>query len=217
MMVVFLKLFPPTWYLFAGRFPSVITGLVSMLGMFSLSQFLFRSRKIAILTAFLYILSPFALFYDKMALFDSFLSSMLLWTVYFSLRTSQTLAKKDAGLWGFFLGMAFLAKANALLFLFLSPICFFLVLPWEQLRKQWKKVLVLLGIALGVSQVLRYSLIISHGYHEYASKNTSQVAIPFSTLIMHPFQVFPANIVLYMSWFISFVTLPVFLLGLIGF
>jgi len=215
-MAIFLKIFPPSAYLLAGRLPSVITGLISMLGIYALSHLLFHSKKTAILTAFLYIITPFALFYDRMALFDSFLSSMILWAVYFSLRTSRTLAKKDASLWGIFLGLAFLAKLNALLLLFLTPVCFLLCMPWKQIRKHWQKVLLLLLIALGISQAFRYSLVVSHGFHEYTTKSVTRYALPFSTLLTHPFQVFPYNIVHYTSWFITFVTLPVFLLGIIG-
>lgn len=216
-MAFFLKLLPSSQYLLAGRLPSVVTGLVSMLGIYALSHFLFHSRKIATLTAFLYIIVPFALFYDRMALFDGFLSSMMLLSVYFSLRTSRSLEKRDAFLWGFFLGMAFLAKINALLFLFLTPVCFFLFSPRERVIRQWKKMLILSAIAIVVSQLLRFSLIVSHGYQEYTIKSVFRYALPLSTLVAHPFLVFPRNIVAYVSWFTSFITVGVFFLGIAGF
>lgn len=216
-MAVFLKLFPSFWYLVAGRLPSVITGLISLFGIYALASLLFHSRKTSFLAALLYIVSPFALVYDRMALFDSFLLSMLLWSSYFAIRTSQSLSKKDAFLWGFFLGIAFLVKINALLFLFLTPAVFLLFVTWKQSWSQWKKTITLLVLAFGISQVLRYSLIVSNGYHEYTIKSVNRYALPFSTLITHPFQVFPTNILLYSSWFIGYVTLPIFLLGVIGF
>ncbi len=216
-MAFSLTLFPSSWYLFAGRLPTVITGFIGMLGIFALSNFLFHSRKITLLSAFLYIITPFSLFYDRIALFDSFLSSMLVWAVYFSLRTSHSLNKKDALLWGIFLGMAFLAKMNALLFLLLTPVCFFLFLPPKHLVNKWRKLLLLLGIAVSVSQLFRYSLLISRGYREYATSGVNQFTIPPAAFIQHPFLVFSKNIVSYMSWFISFVTVPVFVLGIVGF
>ena len=216
-MALFLKVLPQASYLLAGRLPSVITGLISLLGIYALANFLFNSRKMSLLTAFLYIISPFALLYDKMALFDSFLLSAILWAVYFALRTSRSLSKKDALLWGVFLGLAFLAKINAMLYLFLTPLCFLLYANWGQLLKEWKKVLLALLIALGVSQLFRYSLIFSRGYHQYTSGSTTRYALPVSALLKHPFTVFPSNIALYASWFIAYVTWPVFLLGMAGF
>lgn len=216
-MAVFLKLFPSFLYLLAGRLPSVIMGLISLFGIYALTSLLFHSRKTSLLAALLYIVSPFALVYDRMALFDSFLLSMLLWSAYFSIRTSQSLLKKDALLWGFFLGLAFLVKINALLFLFLTPLVFLLLIPRQQFGNNWKKIIATLALALGISQLLRFSLMVSSGYHEYTVKSVTRYALPLSTLIEHPFQVFPANIFLYTSWFIGYVTLPIFLLGLIGF
>lgn len=216
-MSFFLRIFPSPQYLVAGRIPSVLAGLVTMLGIYSLSRFLFHSKKVAIVTALLYIVTPFALLHDRMALFDSFLSSMLVWSVYFSLRTARSLQKKDASLWGFFLGMAALAKINALPFLFLTPVCFLLSLPKNWIANHRKKVLTLLIFAIAVSQLLQHSLLVSRGYQEYFTKSTTQYIVPFSTLIRSPFIVFPKNIASYVSWFVSYGTVGVVLLGIAGF
>lgn len=216
-MSFFLNIFPSSQYLLAGRIPSVLAGLITMLGIYSLSRFLFYSKTIAIVTALLYIITPFALLHDRMALFDSFLSSMLVWAVYFSLRTARSLQEKDALGWGFFLGMAALAKINALLFLFLTPLCFFLSLPKNWVTNHRKKALKLLILAIAVSQLLQHSLLVSRGYQEYVVKSTTQYIVPFSTLIRNPFIMFPQNIVSYLSWFVSYTTVGIVLLGIAGF
>src|SRR3989339_1570193 len=67
--IPFLKLFPQN-LLFGGRMFSVATGFVSLVGIFSLLFYLFN-KKTAFWGVFLYIFTPFFLFYDRIALADS--------------------------------------------------------------------------------------------------------------------------------------------------
>ena len=71
--------------LLAGRLVSVFAGLSSMVGLFFLTNEIFRgkskvslsARKIGIVAAFLYLLYPFALVYDRLALYDSLVATLL--------------------------------------------------------------------------------------------------------------------------------------------
>ena len=91
LMVFFLNLLPSSYFLLAGRLPSVLGGLISLVGIYKIAKILFLDRKISFLASFLYILSPFALFYDRMALLDAFVSSMVVWSFYYAFKTSQSL------------------------------------------------------------------------------------------------------------------------------
>src|SRR3990167_11294736 len=70
--MAFLKLFADP--LFAGRFLSTVTGLGTLVGIYVSSYYLFKSPKVSLLAGLLYALSPFAVFFDRLALVDSMLS-----------------------------------------------------------------------------------------------------------------------------------------------
>src|SRR3989344_8525659 len=67
--IPFLKLFPDR-ALFAGRLFGVASGFVAMIGIFSLSSYLF-GKKTAYIASLLYIITPFYLFFDRLAMVDS--------------------------------------------------------------------------------------------------------------------------------------------------
>ena len=57
--------------LIAGRLVSVIAGVITMIGLFFLGKEIFKNRWVGIVSAVLYALFPFALVYDRMALYDT--------------------------------------------------------------------------------------------------------------------------------------------------
>lgn len=134
-----LKIFPSNMYLFAGRLISIIAGSITLFGIYKLSFFLFKSQKISVFSVFLSIISPFMLFYDRLALYDSLLCAMLIWSVYFALKTSTSFAIRDTLLWGVFLGLGFLTKSPAVFYLVLTVICFFILNHANEKKKDIKK------------------------------------------------------------------------------
>jgi 4-amino-4-deoxy-L-arabinose transferase-like glycosyltransferase len=61
--------------LFAGRFLSALSGIASLAGVFALSNLLFKSKKVALITSLIYAISPFSLFFDRLAMADAMLSA----------------------------------------------------------------------------------------------------------------------------------------------
>lgn len=113
--------------LFIGRLISVVTGLGTTVGIFILSYLLLKSKKVAFLASSLYILSPFAVFFDRMALVDSMLSMFGVWTVIFTYLTSKHKRLDFALFAGFTLGFASLTKSPALFIGLLLPSFWFLI------------------------------------------------------------------------------------------
>ncbi|MEK7177337.1 MAG: glycosyltransferase family 39 protein, partial [Patescibacteria group bacterium] len=116
--IPFLKLFPQN-LLFGGRMFSVATGFVSLIGIFSLLFYLFN-KKTAFLGAFLYIFTPFFLFYDRIALADSAVNAGFIWILFFSILVVRTLRLDLALLFGITAGMAMLTKSSVRMFIMLS-------------------------------------------------------------------------------------------------
>ena len=107
--------------LFAGRIVSVLSGMLTLIGIFLFSYQLFKSGKVALISSFLYAISPYAVFFDRMALADSLLSMFGIWILLLGTYTVKKLRMDYAMFTGFALGGAFLTKSPALFFAILLP------------------------------------------------------------------------------------------------
>lgn len=215
-IAAFLTVLPQNMYLLAGRLPSVFAGAVSLIGVYYLAILLFRSRRTAIASSVFYVLSPFILFYDRMALFDSLLTALLIWSVYFAIKTGMNLKIKDAVSWGIFLGLAFLAKPTAIIFLILTPVYMFMFCDFKKIKQNFKTIIFLDFIMLLVSQAINNVQRLSNAFPLAAIKN-AQFQLPLKDLLMNPFQLMGGNLHAFFSWIIPYYTLPVFLLGIFCF
>lgn len=211
----FLKIFPTDAYLIAGRFVSVIAGAITLIGVYKLSLFLFNSKKTAFLAVLLSIFSPFMLLYDRLALFDSFLSAILIWSVYYAVKTSSSFKIKDAVIWGLFLGIALLVKPTAVIFVILTPICYFLLLSKKEIKKNIKQAFLLPVIAVVIGEIINNVQRLSVNYRLAEIKN-QQFQIPLEKLLSDPFILFFKNIKEISEWIVSYYTIPILALGALG-
>ncbi len=201
-----LLVFPPDWYLFAGRLVSVLSSVGTVVAIFAICRLLFKEKNVAWLASGLYIITPFSFVYDRLALFDSLFTTMLVWATYYMFRTAKTLSVKDALGWGVFLGLGFLVKPPALLFLILTPIGF-LILS----RKKLWLVLPVVLISLAMNSLVR----ISGNYQAMVAKN-AQFQLTPSEFFHHPFEIFFKNIISFGIWLNTYYTFPIFLMGIVG-
>lgn len=131
--------------LFVGRLISVATGIGTMFGIFTLSYLFLKNKLISLLSGFLYAISPFAVFFDRMALVDSMLSMFSVWTVIFAFLTAKNKRLDLALIAGFCLGFASLTKSPAI---FIA-----ILLPMFWIKNNWK------GIwRLGVTYLLAFTM-----------------------------------------------------------
>lgn len=107
--------------LIAGRAVSVAAGLGSLIGVFILTKVLLKSRKVAFLASVIYALSPFSIFFDRIALADSMLTFFGVWALTFAVITVKKVRLDTAMLAGFSLGGALLTKSPAVFFAVLLP------------------------------------------------------------------------------------------------
>lgn len=209
MISSFLLVLPSDLYLLAGRLPSVIAGFFSLIGMYKLSTLLFEDRKVGYIAMLLYIFTPFTLFYDRMALFDSLLCATMVWSVYFAIKTAKSMRLEDAIFWGFLLGLGFLSKPPAILFFFLTPLCFLLFIHKSEIYKNWKKILLLLVIPIFLSQAINNAQRVSGAYVLMQQKN-QQFQQPISDIIADPFRYAKGNIYGLFDWMNEYTTSPLF-------
>jgi 4-amino-4-deoxy-L-arabinose transferase-like glycosyltransferase len=106
--------------IFAGRMVSVLAGGISALIVWLIARRLF-SRRVAHVAAFLYIIAPYHLLYDRIALTDSLLTMDALAVFLFSIRLLDNPTPWDAAGLALFTAATLLTKSSGLLFLVLIP------------------------------------------------------------------------------------------------
>jgi len=205
--IPFLKLFPHN-ALFAGRLFSVATGFVALTGIYSFLFYLWGKRA-AVIGAVLYILLPYTLFYDRMALVDSAVNAGFIWILFFSVWLVRSRRLDTALMLGFIGGIALLAKSSSRMFLMLSVFA-----PIVYLKNSFKKLvaqsinyILLLGGAIGISMFFYNVQRLSPYFHYVAQKNTTFImtfaefiTTPFAYI--HNFKYMPLYIAWESGWFI---------------
>ena len=179
MVIPFLKIISDP--LVAGRAVSVTCGLASLVGIFLLINLLFKSQKAALLASLLYALSPFAFFFERMALADAMLSAFGIWTLLLAVAAAKTLRLDYAMLAGFALGGALLTKSPAIFFVILLPIVFIFVKKPIHLIKLAGLLAVTYLIGYGMYNILR----LGPNFHLIGSRNADYI-FPLSHLWTNP-------------------------------
>lgn len=200
--------------LFAGRLVSVLAGAVSCIGLWVLARELFKHKQIAYITVALYILSPFATVYDRMALYDSLSATFAIWNLYLAIRLVRTPRLDVALLFGMMLGLGMLNKSSGFLSLYLVPVTL-LLFDWNSpsVRVRFMRWIGFIAIAAAVSQAMYSVLRLSPFFHMIGQKDAVFV-YPFREWINHPFRFFRGNMNGLFDWVISYLTWPVFLAAL---
>ena len=118
LMIPFFKVFKDP--LLAGRFLSVISGFFTLLGVFFLTKKVFNLKS-AFWASLFYVIIPYTVFFDRMALVDSMLSAFTIWVIYFAIWLAQTFRLDMAMILGYLMGGAILTKTPAMLNLLILP------------------------------------------------------------------------------------------------
>src|SRR3989344_1249696 len=130
LMVVISRFEDP---LISGRLVSVFAG----------SYLIFKSNLAALVSSLIWAISPYAIFFDRMALVDSMLAMFGIWAVFFAIVTVRTLRLDFAMITGFLLGAAHLTKSPSIFFVMMLPV------TWLFLKKFDKRHLVkLVGLSI---------------------------------------------------------------------
>ncbi|HSW77146.1 MAG TPA: glycosyltransferase family 39 protein, partial [Candidatus Saccharimonadales bacterium] len=198
--------------LLAVRLVSVVAGAGSMVGLFFLGQEVFKNRKIGFITSFIYAIYPFALVYDRLALYESMVSMFIIWSLYFEIILVRRLKLGNALILGIIMGFGMLTKTNVNFALYLLP---FSLLIFDFKSKKWKanfrKWIIYAVISAIIANLIYASLRISPYFYIIAQKDTTFV-YPFREWIHHPFTFFPGNIKGLGTWVMQYMTLPVLIL-----
>lgn len=213
LMYPMLKIFADP--LFAGRFVSVLSGVVAVLGIYFLARELF-GKKTAVIASVIYIFSPFAMLYDRLALMDSLLSAFGIWSLYLSVLLVTRLRLDTALLMGLTVGLGVLTKSSAFFYLALLP--FSLLLFDFQEKNKIKRLLSWIGlssISFVLAEVIYNSLRLSPWFYIIKQKNYSFI-MTYGEFMKKPFVTFFPNLHGLTSILITYLTIPVVIIIFYG-
>lgn len=201
--------------LIATRLVSVIAGFLALIGIYFLTLELFN-KKTALVAAMFYIVLPFTLFYDRIALFDSLLTMIGIFAVFLSVKLAKKPGLDLAILNGIAIGLGQITKSSAIFFLYLLPFSLiFLNLKEKALRLKVVKLFAYFSIVFLISFTIYNSLRLSPLFYIIDRKNMEFVW-SFSELAKNPFLSFHSNFFAIISWIISYIGHPLFAIFVLG-
>ena len=199
----------------AGRLVSTITGLISMIIIWAISWLLFGNIRLAFLSSLIYLVSPFSLVYDRMALMDSMVGTFSLLSLLLAIIMIKTLRLDVALILGAVLGGGILTKTSGFLNIYLLPLTL-LLFNWSARKRRppisgllrW---LALAFLAVLISQLFYSVLRLSPFFHIINQKNTLFV-FPLKEWLKDPFFYFKSHLNGLSNWLISYLTWPLIFL-----
>lgn len=213
-VMVLLRLIPGD-PLFIGRLASVLAGIGSIVGIWFLSYELFGRKAIAFMSSILYLVSPFALVYDRMALYDSMVATFFIWNFYLAILLARRVKLDVALILGMMLGVGMLNKTSGFLSLYLLPMTL-IVFDWQS-DFRWKRFVqwvFLVAVATIISQLL-YSVLRLSPLFSMVSQKDSVFVYSYGEWIKNPFLSLEGNLRGLLDWLIHYLTWPVFFAALL--
>ena len=197
----FQSIFPDP--LVAMRMVSVLAGLGLTIAIYFIAKNLFNS-KTAKIAAALYIIMPFGLLYDRMGLYDSFLSALCAVSFLLTIKMAKKPQLDYALLNGIVLGLGLITKSSASLFLYLIPFSIILFdFKNKDLRKNLAKWLVFTSITAILSLIIYNSLRVSPLFYLIDRKNHEFIR-SFGEVLSNPFLHFKGNLDSLFKWQLNF-------------
>ena len=199
--------------LVAGRVVSVLAGFAALPGLFLLSYALFKEKRIAWVSVFLYTIFPMALVYDRLALYESLLGAISVWGLFFVVMLVKTLRLDVAIFLGMTVGLGLLTKTSALFTLYLLPLSLLLA-KWKK-KDIWKNSRKWIGLVVVVAVLANvYSLLLKLSPLSFmiGGKNALFVYHLSELLPYRAFDSWIGNLVILFDWLITYTTWPLIIL-----
>lgn len=213
MMIPLFKVFSDP--LLAGRLLSVLSGLMTFFGVLFLG-WRFFGKRVGIFGAFLYAITPYFVFFDRMALVDSMLAAFSIWALNLSLLLIQFPRFDLAMVLGYVLGGALLTKTPG----FFSIVAFpFSILTFnfsdKNRPRKIVRIFLLWMVAILISLAIYNILRLGPGFTNLNSRNQDYVRSP-ETLLIRPWDPFIPFFISLVDWSWRLIGIPVLILFFYG-
>lgn len=220
--------------LLASRLVSVFAGFGAMIGVFMLSMELFKkkrsgsvanqifgqlleSKTIGYIAALFFIVFPFALVMDRMAMYDALVAFTMVWALYMEVLLVRYMRLDVAILTGVAIGLAVLTKTSGFFAIYLLPFSLLLFnFKEKQIMSRLARWFIYALIASAVAYLMYSVLRLSPFFYIIDEKNGLFV-YPFSEWIKHPREYLYGNFNAIIGWYIKYVTVPFLIFALAAF
>ncbi len=197
--------------LFAGRFASVLIGLITLIGIYKLAKQFFLEH-VALFAAFLYAITPIFAFYNRQALFESGVMSIGIWSCYALVHAIRKPTTRNSIVLGVILGIGFFIKSSALLFVIAATA----VIIFQIVVKKEHKLIKSYFIAFGAFVAVDLLLFINPLFWQTFSSN-SRYAFTLGELFTFPIVTWVHNLLGFFEIGFVFITPLIFVSSIIGF
>lgn len=195
--------------LFASRTISVFAGFLTMIGLFFFGKETFKNRWIGLIGSFIYVLYPFGLVYDRLAIYDGLVTTFTVWSLYFEILLVRYIRLDIAFATALIIGGGVLNKTTEFIDLYAMPV---LLLLFNFRQKGWVKKLgqfALYSVLVFILVNLYYSVLrLSPFFHIIAEKNNT-FFYTFAEWKQHPWKFFIGNVNGLIDWTKIYVMYPV--------
>ncbi|MGI5826536.1 MAG: ArnT family glycosyltransferase [Patescibacteria group bacterium] len=212
-VIPFLKIFSDP--LVAGRMVSVFSGFGTLIGVYTLSYLLFKNKMVSFFASLLYLISPFTLFFDRMALADGMLACWGIWSLVFGVGLVRFLRLDLAMILGISLGLGLLTKSPALIFALLLPSVLVLSKHKEINLSLLAKLAGLLVVVYLFSFAIYNILRLGPEFHMIGIRNKDYV-FSLPEVLRHPFNPLVGNLKSVVVWYWILLTPLTFVSGIVG-
>ncbi|MBI2596197.1 glycosyltransferase family 39 protein [Candidatus Daviesbacteria bacterium] len=209
-MIPLLKFFNDP--LLAGR---LLSGFATLVGV-TILAWKFFGKRVALWSAFFVAVTPYMVFFDRMALVDSMLAAFSVWALFLAVTLVQTYRTDMAMFLGYAIGGGMLTKTPGLFNVLVVPVTLFLF-DWKS-RNREKRLLKILGLwvlAFAVAFLIYNILKLGPEFQNLNSRNQDYIHSP-ADLLLRPWDPFLPHASNVLDWFSAFLTLPTFLLVIVG-
>lgn len=194
--------------LFAGRFLSALSGIGTLTGVIFLG-WRFFNKKVAYWSALLVTVTPYIVFFDRLALVDSILTAFSVWSLNFALLLIRYQRLDVAMILGYFLGAGLLTKPPGIFNILTVPVTL-ITFNWARKDRERRIItiffllMIALGIGLGIYNLLR----LGPGFDNLSSRNQDYLFSPTELWgrVLDPFLPHLGDI---FDWFPKLFTIPI--------
>lgn len=213
LMTPFFKVFDDP--LFAGRLLSVIAGFFTLLGALFLNWRIF-GKSAAFWAGLLIVVTPFIVFFDRMALVDSMLAAFSIWALNFALILIENARLDLSMILGYILGAGLLTKTPGLFNVLMLPVSF-IAFNWSQSNRQknFIKTVILFVISAAIGMFIYNLLRLGPGFESLSSRNQDYI-FPFTRIFTSPLDPLIPHLKDLADWFSKLLTIPITLFVLLG-
>ncbi|HEV2339934.1 MAG TPA: glycosyltransferase family 39 protein, partial [Patescibacteria group bacterium] len=191
--------------LLAGRLTSVIAGFFSAIGLFFLGNALFKNKWVGFLSAAIYVLLPFTLVYDRMALYESLVCMFLIWGLYITILMTKRLQLYLPFIAGLIIGGGMLTKTTNFWSLYFMP---FLLLLFDWRKEQrWQRFFrwVCFAVLVTALAYTYYSILRLSPYFGIIAEKNYTFYYPLNEWLHHPLVFFSGNLQGMISWLVTYI------------